>query len=180
MDISSVIIIADAAGLSEGRRRLVLPLYVFSAGRRCFFALALYTGATCPPSPSTCAKASVDRRLPPSPSGLRRTGRRAGLTAAAAGQVRNRDAPGMCDTKRDSAGCAATKRDTGVATFMRNRLGVCCIYREPVIFPFGGAVAPPSDCRCAPAPPVPECRRGCVWPQNAPGCSALSPRHACA
>jgi hypothetical protein len=64
-------------------------------------------------------------------------------TAAAAGQVTNRDTPGIWDANRDSAGCAVRNRDTGFATFIRNRLGVCCINSEPLIFPFGGAVAPP-------------------------------------
>jgi len=37
-----------------------------------------------------------------------------------------------------SVGCAVMNRERGCATF-RNRLGVCCINREPVYFPiFGG------------------------------------------
>jgi len=38
-------------------------------------------------------------------------------TTAAAGQVRNRDTPGMWDTNRDSAGWLVMNRERGFATF---------------------------------------------------------------
>jgi len=82
-------------------------------------------------------------------------------TVAAVGRVMNRDTPGSRAMKRENAGCAtmkretfgccARKRDAGAfdtlsgwtaATF-RNRLGVCCVNREPMAFPNREGVDPP-------------------------------------
>ncbi len=52
-----------------------------------------------------------------------------------------REITGCAAMNRVKAGCACC-RGAGFATFV-NRLGVCCINSEPVIFPFGVAAGHP-------------------------------------